>query len=86
MFVNAKIEIDSTSKNQSVAIPESAIIRKGQLSGVYTASDDGKAILRWLRLGESTDNQVEVLSGLSIGENYILSAEGRLYNGIKISY
>ena len=86
MFVNAKIEIDSITKDKSVVIPESAIIRNGQLSGVYTTSDDGKAILRWLRLGELKDNQVEVLSGLSLGETYILSTEGRLYNGIKISY
>lgn len=86
MFVNAKVEIDALTKNNSVVIPESAIVRKGQLSGVYTTSDEGKAILRWLRLGELKDEKVEVLSGLSLGENYILSAEGRLYNGIKISY
>jgi hypothetical protein len=30
-------------------------------------------------------NQVEVLSGLSANEQYIVSAEGKLYNGAKVS-
>ena len=30
-------------------------------------------------------DQVEVLSGLSAGEQYIVSAEGKLYNGAKLN-
>ncbi len=86
MFVNAEIEADSIAENTPVVVPTTAIIRKGQLSGIYTPTEDGVAILRWLRLGEVKDKQVEVLSGLLAGEDYILSSEGRLYNGIKISY
>jgi hypothetical protein len=37
-----------------------------------------------LRLGRTFDNQVEVLSGLSADETYIISADGKLYNGVKI--
>ena len=68
-----------------VLIPTEAIITNGQLSGIYTVSQSNTALLRWLRLGRTFGDQVEVLSGLNVGEAYIVSAEGKLFNGIKIS-
>jgi hypothetical protein len=41
--------------------------------------------LRWVRTGKTYDNQVEVLSGLSANEQYIVSSEGKLYNGALVS-
>ncbi|MFI0492407.1 MAG: efflux RND transporter periplasmic adaptor subunit, partial [Flavobacterium sp.] len=41
--------------------------------------------LRWLRTGKNFGNQVEILSGLLASENYIISADGKLYNGAKVS-
>jgi hypothetical protein len=38
-----------------------------------------------LRTGKNTGDQVEVLSGLSANEQYIVSAEGKLFNGAKVS-
>jgi multidrug efflux pump subunit AcrA (membrane-fusion protein) len=68
-----------------VLIPSEAIINRGQLTGVYTVSQSNTALLRWLRLGRTYGDQVEVLSGLNADESYIFSAEGKLYNGVKIS-
>jgi hypothetical protein len=68
-----------------VLVPESALVKQGQLTGIYTISDDKKAILRWLRIGKTFGNQVEVLSGLTNDEAYIISADGKLYNGAKVS-
>ena len=42
-------------------------------------------MLRWLRLGRTFGDNVEVLSGLAADENYIVSAEGKLYNGANIT-
>jgi hypothetical protein len=56
-----------------ILIPESALIRQGQLTGIYTGNGN-VAILRWLRT-ENFGNQIEVLSGLSADERYIASAE-----------
>lgn len=91
MFVNVQFPITNKNRNINVAAPdkvlvlESALVKKGQLTGIYTVTDDKKAILRWLRTGKSYGNQVEVLSGLSADEQYIVSAEGKLYNGAKVS-
>ena len=89
MFVNvqfptAKTET-TTVKSDVVMVPESALVKQGQLTGIYTIGSGNMAILRWLRIGKTFGNQVEVLSGLSADEQYIVSAEGKLFNGAKVS-
>ena len=85
MFVTVQFPVEKTSKLNMVLIPSEAIINRGQLTGVYTVSQSNTALLRWLRLGRTYGDQVEVLSGLNADESYIFSAEGKLYNGVKIS-
>lgn len=85
MFVNARIFSSDSSKQSTVKIPKTALVERGQLRGVYTPNGEGIAILRWLRLGEESEGMVEVLSGLSANESYIVNAEGRLYNGVSIT-
>lgn len=84
MFVTVQFPIEKQSKIEMVLIPTEAIITNGQLSGVYTVSQSNTALLRWVRLGRTYGNQVEVLSGLNSNEAYIVSAEGKLFNGAKI--
>ena len=67
-----------------VMVPETALVKQGQLTGIYTVGTGNVAILRWLRIGKTFGNQVEVLSGLSADEQYIVSAEGKLFNGAKV--
>jgi RND family efflux transporter MFP subunit len=89
MFVNVQFPIEKSAKistsSERVLIPISAIIKQGQLNGVYTIGNTNIAILRWLRLGKTFGDQVEVLSGLTADEAYIVSAEGKLFNGAKVS-
>jgi hypothetical protein len=61
-----------------------ALISRDQLTGVYTVSSQNTALLRWLRLGPVSGDQVEVLSGLAKNEPFIVSAEGKLYNGVPV--
>ncbi len=92
MFVNVQFPIEnntSTTDNQTlndvVLVPQFALVKQGQLTGVYTVSDDKRAILRWLKLGKTLGDQVEILAGLTSNEQYIVSAEGKLFNGAKVS-
>ncbi|MFD2566664.1 efflux RND transporter periplasmic adaptor subunit [Pseudotenacibaculum haliotis] len=85
MFVNASIFSSEKRSADKIEVPVSAIVQKGQLKGIYTISQSGTAILRWLRLGEENNGQVEVLSGLSEGEQFIISSEGKLFNGVGIT-
>lgn len=90
MFVNVQFPIKNVVQNTNsvynkVIVPKDALVHQGQLTGIYTIGSNNTAILRWLRLGKTFGNQVEILSGLSADEQYIVSAEGKLYNGAKIS-
>ncbi|TYB80366.1 efflux RND transporter periplasmic adaptor subunit [Bizionia gelidisalsuginis] len=85
MFSTVQFPVERKAELELVLIPTEVIITKGQLSGIYTVSQTNTALLRWLRLGRTYGDQVEVLSGLNADEAYIVSAEGKLYNGVKIS-
>ncbi len=71
-------------ENKKIIVQEKAIVRHGQLTGVYTLGESNTALLRWVRLGKRYNDEVEVLSGLALGENYISEKEGRLSDGIKV--
>jgi len=88
MFVNVQFPVENKAQavqTDRVLVPESALVKQGQLTGIYTIGTGNIAILRWLRTGKNFGNQVEVLSGLSANEQYIVSAEGKLYNGALVS-
>jgi RND family efflux transporter MFP subunit len=86
MYATVRLEAENESNGKTVVtVPSTALVHKGQLTGVYTLGQDNVALLRWLRLGENYGDEVEVLSGLSKGDQYIVSAEGKLYNGAKVS-
>ena len=86
IFINAQTEVNGSAKSETIMIPQNALIKKGQLKGVYTLGENDTALLRWLRLDKSNGELVEVLSGLGEGETIILEAEEKLYNGAKVSF
>ena len=55
---------------EAVVIPGDAVIRRGQLTGVELATESG-VILRWVRLGRTVGDQVEVLSGLDADDRIV---------------
>ncbi|MFD2519214.1 efflux RND transporter periplasmic adaptor subunit [Salinimicrobium flavum] len=83
--VRFPVEKSEETMNSSVMIPQEAIISRGDLKGIYTVSQQNTAMLRWLRLGRTYGDRVEVLSGLNSDEPYIVSADGKLFNGAKVS-
>lgn len=88
MFSTIQFPIEKSKESRTtmkVFIPTTAIVEKGGLQGIYTVSKQNTALLRWLRLGKTFGDKVEVLSGLNSEEQYILSAEGKLFNGVKVS-
>ena len=54
---------DSVPGPGPLSVPASSLVRRGALTGVYVIVD-GRAHLRWLRLGRIDDDRAEVLAGL----------------------
>ncbi|MBT2161549.1 efflux RND transporter periplasmic adaptor subunit [Zobellia barbeyronii] len=85
MYATVQFPVERKANASAIMIPTEALVEKGQLTGVYTISQSGTALLRWLRLGRVFGDKVEVLSGLSQEEQYVVSSEGKLFNGVKVS-
>jgi RND family efflux transporter MFP subunit len=84
MYVNVSIALQEKSQVQTLYVPVSAIVRKDQLTGLFTVGEDQTARLRWLKTGKENGNEIEILSGLTADEEFILQSEGRLYNGVPV--
>ncbi|MBS1667507.1 MAG: efflux RND transporter periplasmic adaptor subunit [Bacteroidetes bacterium] len=86
MYANVSIAsaITPKSSTDAVLVPVSSIVRRDQLTGLYTVSGNNTALLRWVRLGKTIGDQVEVKTGLAKTESFIASTDGKLYNGAPI--
>jgi membrane fusion protein (multidrug efflux system) len=58
-----------------LVVPESALVRRGGLAGVFVVSG-GRARLRWIAAGEPEDGTVEVRAGLRDGERVVTDPSG----------
>lgn len=69
---------------EKILVPEKSIINRGQLQGIWTVGTSGQALLRWVRLGKTYGNNIEILSGINEGTQIITTAKGRLHDGISV--
>jgi RND family efflux transporter MFP subunit len=81
LFGRARIARDERS---SLFIPRTSLVERGQLQGVYVLDANQIAGLRYVTLGRSTGEQVEVLSGLQAGEKFVASPGDRELGGKRI--
>ncbi len=68
----------------AVTVPESSLVRRGQLEGLYVVSNGNTATLRWVRTGKTFGDRIEILSGLDDGETIVTSSDNKLSDGLKI--
>ena len=80
MFARVQFQKDS---RPGLLITASVIVEHGQLRGVYVV-DNGKVRLRWVRLGKVFGERVEVISGLSAGDQIVTSAVVGLLDGQRV--
>ena len=69
---------------QILAIPNKAIVQRGQLSYVYVVDASGIARMRLITLGKQSGDRVEVLSGLSNGERIVSDGASLNREGVKV--
>lgn len=73
----AKVMFRIHGGDKTLRVPEKAIVRRGELTGVYVLKD-GALTLRQLRSGAREGDSVEVLAGLRAGDVVALDPEAAL--------
>ena len=79
----ARVEIP-TGRTRKFLIPKSAVVERGQLTGIYLVDTDSIAHFRLIRLGKTFGDAVEVISGLKEGDRYALDTLTKLEDGARI--
>ena len=75
----ARILVSGLPAVQGVSVPRTALIQRGELTGVFIAKE-GRAELRWVSLGEGAGTFLPVRSGLKPGEQ-VIDHPGALQDG-----
>ncbi|MEN8006780.1 MAG: efflux RND transporter periplasmic adaptor subunit [Candidatus Krumholzibacteriota bacterium] len=81
MFARVSVPVGT---RQAVLVPTGAVIRRGQLTGIWIVREDGTAHLRWVRLGRAIGDSLEILSGLTGSETVVLSTQQPLAEGDRV--
>ncbi|CAN5474326.1 efflux RND transporter periplasmic adaptor subunit [soil metagenome] len=72
------------AQKEATTVPETAIVERGQLTGVYVVGADGKVNFRIITTGKTSEGAVEILSGISEGDEVASSDVKRLSDGAKV--
>ena len=82
LYVRVKIPV---GKKEAILVPGSALVRKGQLTGVYMVDAKGVITYRLIREGTQSDRGIEILSGLNPNERVITRGVEKAVDGGIIS-
>jgi RND family efflux transporter MFP subunit len=82
MFARARF---ARGTRPELRVPLTALVSRGELRGLFVVEADGRARLRWVRLGREQDGQVTVISGLTPGERFIPAPPSGLADGAAVA-
>jgi len=68
---HVQVAFELASAEQTLVVPAASLLFRGELVGVYVATESG-FVLRAVRLGQRSGDSVEILSGLREGERIAL--------------
>lgn len=73
-----------TSEKEAITVPKTAIVSRGQLTGVFAVTPNGTVQFRMITTGSESEGIVEVLSGLSEGDEIVTSDTASLSDGVRV--
>jgi RND family efflux transporter MFP subunit len=74
MFARVWLPVIASDKEQAsrVQVPQQAVVRRAEMTGVYVLDAQNKPRLRQVRLGATQGDQIEILSGVAAGDKVVL--------------
>jgi RND family efflux transporter MFP subunit len=80
----ARVEVN-VGESPLMAIPSSAVVRQGQLTGLFVVTPENTARFRLIRTGRNMgEDKVEVLSGLPDGTRFVVNPSPELLDGSRV--
>lgn len=77
MYVRVWLAVQEQGAGR-IFVPTSALVRRGELTGVYVLDAGGQARLRQVRPGPVDGGRVEILSGVADGDRVVTDAQRAL--------
>jgi multidrug efflux system membrane fusion protein len=71
----------AAGKTRRLYVPASAVVRRGEMTGLYVVNAQGLVLLRQVRLGAAKGELVEILSGVSPGEKVATNPQAAASRG-----
>lgn len=79
----ARVQIPS-GEISVLSVPSSALVRHGQLTGVFVVDGEKKARFRLVRTGKSFGKSFEILSGLKPGDRFLSNPPANTADGMRV--
>jgi RND family efflux transporter MFP subunit len=81
MFARVALAV---GEQRLIAIPASAVVTRGQLSGVFVLAADNVARFRLIRIGRRLGETVEVVAGLAEGARFVVDPAPPMADGRRV--
>ncbi|CAB5139213.1 Probable Co/Zn/Cd efflux system membrane fusion protein [Olavius algarvensis associated proteobacterium Delta 3] len=81
MFARVEVPVGEAGM---LLIPSSAVLQRGQLTGIYLVDEEQIARFRLIRTGKAFGDSVEVLSGLKDGDRFVVSPPLTMVDGARV--
>ena len=81
MYVNAQIDARQIS---GVIVPSEAVVYRNGVTYMWIVDNEGKAKRRIVKLGVQTQDEVQVLEGISEGETVMVEGQYKMNDGDKV--
>jgi multidrug efflux pump subunit AcrA (membrane-fusion protein) len=72
------------SQKEAITVPQSAVVQRGQLTGVYIVGTDGTVHFRIVTTGKTAEGIVELLSGVNEGDEVVTADAGKINDGTRV--
>ena len=74
----------SRGQRASLLVPQTAVVERGQLQGVFVLDQNKVATLHYVTLGKPTQSDVEILTGLQDGDRLVATPGSLELDGKRI--
>jgi RND family efflux transporter MFP subunit len=82
MYANISLLVEE--KQETLLVPRAALTEIAGQEIVYVVNDDNSVEQRAVTAGLEEDGRVEILSGLTAGEQVVIAGQASLQNGSKV--